>query len=76
MLTVSAHLALLPIFFKIAGISDTFMGGWLVGSGIFRIVHILIESLFSAPWDTVVNPWWDKLVEFIAQDWIAASLHL
>ena len=68
------HLALLPILFKISDDSDSFMGGWL---GHFSDLQCtLIESLGPVPWDTVVNPLWDKLVEFVAQDWIAARLHL
>ena len=34
----------------------------------------LIESLGPVPRDTVVNPFWDKLVGSVAPDWITASL--
>ena len=70
--TVPAHLALLPILFEIAGNPDSFMGGWL---GRFSDRQCaLIESLGPVLWDTVVNPLWDKLVDFDAQDWLAARL--
>jgi len=67
--TVPAHLALLPILFEIAGNPDSFMGGRL---GHFSDSQCtLIASLDPVPWDTVVNPLWDKLVDFVAQDWLA-----
>ena len=54
--TVLAHLALLPILFKIAGNSDSFMSGWL---GRFSDCQCtLIQILGPVPWDTVVNPLW------------------
>jgi len=49
------------------------MCGWL---GHFSYLQCtLIESLGPIPWDTVVNPLWDELVEFVAQDRLAARLH-
>jgi len=50
------------------------MGGWLGHFSDLR--RTLIESLSPVPWDTVVNHLWDKLDEFVAQDWIEARLHL
>ena len=48
------------------------MCGWL---GHFSYLQCtLIESLGPIPWDTVVNPLWDELVEFVAQDRLAAQL--
>jgi len=71
--TVPAHLVLLPILFEIAGNPDSFMGGWL--EHFLDRQCTLIESLGPVPWDTVVNPLWDKLVDFVEQDWLAARLH-
>jgi len=71
---VTVHLALFLILFEIAHNSDSFMGGWLGHFSDLR--RTLIESLSPVPWDTVVNHLWDKLDEFVAQDWIEARLHL
>jgi len=69
---VTVHLALFLILFEIAHNSDSFMGGWL---GHFSDLQCtLIESLGPVPWDTVVNPLWDKLVDFVAQDWLEVRL--
>ena len=69
--TVPAHLALLPILFEIAQVTLT--PCWL---GHFSDRQCtLIESLSPVPWDTVAHPLWDKLVDLVAQDWLAANLH-
>ena len=67
--TAPAHLALLPILFKIAEIPLVFWSVVWQLSGHFSYRQwTLIESLGPVPWDTVVNRSWGKLVEFAPQD--------
>ena len=73
-LTVWERRALFPYLFQLASIQFRSMGGWLGHFSEHKCT--IIESLGHVPWDTVDNPFWDKLVGFVAQDWIAARLHL
>ena len=66
-LTSTEHLGLLSILQQLAGTAHPFTRGWL---GYFSLKDCdLIESLGPVPWDTLVNPLWDKIVAAIDRSW-------
>ena len=61
------YLGLLSILQQLAGATHPLTRGWL---GYFSLKACdLIESLGPVPWDTVVNPLWDKIVAAIDRSW-------
>ena len=61
------HLSLLSILQRLAGATHPLTRGWL---GYFSLQDCdLIESLGPVPWDTLVNPLWDKIVAAIDRSW-------
>jgi len=61
------HLGLLSILQRLAGATHPLTRGWL---GYFSLKDCdLIESLGPVPWDTLVNPLWDKIVTAIDRSW-------
>ena len=61
------HLSMLSILQRLAGATHPLTRGWL---GYFSLQDCdLIESLGPVPWDTLVNPLWDKIVAAIDRSW-------
>ena len=61
------YLGLQSILQQLAGATHPLTRGWL---GYFSLKDCnLIESLGPVPWDTVVNPLWDKIVAAIDRSW-------